>query len=242
MSSGNLGCSGAYRYTRRSAKHAQWQKGRARVTELRQALEAPVARFRAWAGTIPVSERSGEWECLYSGWLEIYTTFSAFVGATSCREWDEDVAQILLYIIARDNEMNELVKDLAKRPDNLLCLGELALTSSERDAKWQLAAEIGRIERRAPQVELLLLQFAHDTDEYVRRCALMALADIGSEKVEELVAAAWKTGDMYQRMAVLYALWKVRSPQLDTYLARADIDGRQYLVEYSARVRSGNPE
>jgi hypothetical protein len=40
-------------------------------------------------------------------------------------------------------------------------------------------------------------------------------------------------------MAVLYALWKLDAPQLEDYLTRTDADGRQRLVEYAARVRSG---
>lgn len=148
---------------------------------------------------------------------------------------------MLLYIIARDNEMQELAKEVARNPDNLVCLAERATASPERDAKWQLAVELSRLERRPPQVESLLLRFAHDDDDYVRRRSMLALADTGSAKVEGLVAPVWETGDEHQRMAVLYALWKTGSPQLDTYLAQAEADGRQYLVGYAARIRAGNP-
>jgi HEAT repeat protein len=88
---------------------------------------------------------------------------------------------------------------------------------------------------------LLLLQFVHDDDLYVQRRAMIALAGIGSAKVEELVVPAWESGDEHQRMGVLYALWKVDSPLLDAYLAQAEADGRPFLTEYVARVRAGNP-
>jgi HEAT repeat protein len=212
------------------------------VTELFQALEDEVAQFRAWADAVPIAERSGEWECDYTDWQGLYSAFIAFVRATPCQRWNEDADQMLLYAIARDNEMEALVKKVARNPDNLICLAERAVVSPERDAKWQLAVELGRLAYRPQQVELLLLEFAHDEDEYVRRRALLALADIGSPKVKEVIESAWETGDEYQRIAVQYALWKIGSQQLDTYLGRADADGRQYLVSYAARIRTGNPE
>lgn len=208
--------------------------------DLRQALEAEVARFRAWADTFPVAERSGEWECLYDGWDGIYYAFHAFISATTCQEWDEELTQMLLYIIARDNEMEHLVKDLAQQPDNLVCLAKRAVSSSERDAKWQLAAELGHIGSRVPHAELVLLQFSRDRDMYVRRRTLTALADMGSLEVEHLVASVWETGDEYQRMAVLYALSKCGSPQLGPYLKRAEADGRQNLLGYVASIQAGN--
>ena len=212
-----------------------------KAMDLRQALESEVSRFRAWADSFPVPERSGEWECLYPDWQGIDSAFSAFVAATRCQEWDLEMTRLLLYIIARDNESQELVKQVAKRPEDLVWLAQQAIDSPERDAKWQLAAELSHLSRREPQVESLLLHFAHDTDEYVRRCGLMALADTRSESVEELIAPAWESGDEYQRMAVLYALWKVGSPQLDIYLQGAESDGRWYLVAYAARIRNNNP-
>ncbi len=204
-------------------------------------LEAEVGRFRAWADTYPIAERDSAWESMYRGWQELSSAFSAFVNATTCQQWSAETTQMLLYTIARDNEMEALVKEVARNPDNLVCLAERAVASGERDAKWQLAVELGHLEPRPPQVESLLLQFAYDEDLYVQRRAMMALADIGSAKVEELVVPAWESGDEHQRMGVLYALWKVGSPQLDAYLAQAEADGRPYLTEYLARVRVGHP-
>lgn len=212
------------------------------MSDLGAALESEITRFSLWADSFPISERSGEWESLYPSWQEIYLAFSAFVDASTCPEWDEALLHKLLYIIARDNEMQRLIKDVARKPNNLVCLAQRALTSPERDAKWQLATELSHLDRRMPQVESVLLQFVHDTDEYVRRRSLIALADIESPQVEELAKLAWNTGDEYQRMAALYALWRVGSAQLDTYLTLADVDGSHFLATYAARIRSGNPD
>lgn len=210
------------------------------MADLHEALEVAVTRFRAWADQFPVAERSGEWECLYDDWQTIYNAFRAFVDVTNCQDWDEAIMQMLLYIIARDNEMQVLVKEVAERPDHLMCLSEHAIGSSEPDAKWQLAAALGRVEQQTPQAEALLLQFADDPDEYVRRRSLLALADSGSSHVESLAVSAWETGDEYQQAAALYALWKVGSPQLETYLAQAEYAGREDLISYMERVRAGS--
>ena len=135
--------------------------------------------------------------------------------------------------------MGTLARELARNPLNLLCLAEQAVTSAEPDAKWQLAAELGRVEMRLPEVEPLLLRFASDEDEYVRRRSLTALADVGSTHVSELAERAWHSGDEYQRMAALYALLRSGSPELSEYLARAEADGRPNLVDYAARIRAG---
>jgi HEAT repeat protein len=84
------------------------------------------------------------------------------------------------------------------------------------------------------------LHFVHDEDDYVRRIALMALSDIGSPRVEELVVREWETGDEHQRMGVLYALAKIGSPKLKHYLALAEADGRPYITQYIAVIRAGN--
>lgn len=208
--------------------------------DLRHALEREILRFRTWAETIPTAERSGEWECLYDGWQAIYRAFGAFVSTTACQEWDQALTQLVLYIIARDNDIGHLVRDAAQHPGNLMCLAERALTSPERDARWQLAAALGRIQGHTTQAEMLLLRYVGDTDEYVRRCSVMALADIGSSAIGELVTSAWESKDEYMRMAVLYALWRTKSPQLDAYLMRADADGQQVLMAYAQRIRSGD--
>ena len=207
-----------------------------------QAFAAEVARFRAWADAYPVEVRSGVWESLYDAWPELYGAFTTFVRTTPWQQWSEATTQALLYAIARDNDMEELVKVVAENPDNLLYLAQRAVASPEADARWQIAVELSDLEPRPPQVEPLLLQVAQDEDEYVRRRALMALADIGSPHVAGLVERAWDTGDEYQRMAVLYALESVDSPELDTYLARAEADGRQELLDYASSIRAGDFE
>lgn len=203
-----------------------------------QAFAAAVARFRAWADTYPPEERFDGWESDYGAWPELYGAFTSYVRANSWRQWSEATSQALLYAIARDNEMAELVKVVAENPDDLLHLAQQAVAFPDSDARWQIVVELSCLEPQPPQVEPLLLQFAQDEDEYVRRRALMALADVGSAQVADLVRRAWDTGDEYQRIAAIYALDVIGSPELDTYLARAQADGREQLFEFASRIRA----
>lgn len=215
-----------------------------------RALEAEIADYRAWAdaSSVPVERQSGEWASLYPDWHRIYTAFDNFLTVSSWPEWGEATSGLLVYAIARDDENTHLMKSLARKQKDFLHLAEYAVTSSERDARWQFAAELGGLDADLPRVEKLLLRYAHDDEEYVRRMALMSLADIGASNLEELaisawnVAEAWDTESEYQRMAVLYTLNKIDSPQLDAYLALSEADGRRHLAEYAAHIRSAHAE
>jgi hypothetical protein len=202
-----------------------------------KALRREVDRFHVWADTYPVEQRSGEWEMGYSGWDDLNKTFIAFISSSTCADWDAETTEIVLYVIARDNEMQWLIDHLAQNADNLLCLAERALESDMWEAKWQIAMALGSLESRRTEAEALLLRFAHDEDEYVRRRALLALSDLNSSHVEDLVDLAWGTGEEYQRIAVLCALYEVGSPLLEKYAMLAEADGRESLAKYAAYIR-----
>ena len=202
-----------------------------------QSLEIEVARFRAWADTQDPSERSGEWETEYMSWPSLYKAIDQFVATTAYQYWGGAATRLLLYALARDNEREDIVESIAQNPANLMYLAEQALYSSERGAKWQLADRISRLDPLPRAVESLLVQFARDEDEYVRRRALLALAHIGSPRVEVLVESAWNTGDEHQRIAVLCALDRIGSPQVAHYVTLAEEDGRQSLAMYAKELR-----
>jgi len=220
------------------------------MTEAVRALGAEIASYRAWADAsgIPIERQSGEWASLYPDWHRIYTAFDTFITVSSWPEWDDATTALLVYAIARDDENSHLIKSLARKPDDFLHLAEYAVTSPERDARWQLTARLACLDADRPRVEKLLLRYVHDDEEYVRRITLMSLADIGASHLEELAVAAWNVSEAwdteseYQRMAVLYTLNKIGSPQLGMYLALAEADGRQHLAEYAARMRNGHPK
>jgi hypothetical protein len=142
-------------------------------------LKTEIEKFRTWALQYPESERYGEWECDYLEWTSIYIAFEHFLLETNFCEWNEAAKREILYIIARDNEMENLVTELAKDTSRLLSIAQFAIQEAERDAKWQLAVELGKVQTQSAQAEEHLLSFVRDADEYVRRRALMALASSG---------------------------------------------------------------
>jgi hypothetical protein len=199
-------------------------------------LRNEVKKFKNWASAYPVQERSGEWEDDYPYWSGLHEAAIAFL-ASSPDEWDEEDIGDLLYAIARDNEIEYLAREVAKSIDTLLKLSELAIGSPERDAKWQLAAQLGDLSSRKQEAEVLLLKLVDDQDEYVSRRALLSLGSLKSSKAEELAERAWKTGDEYQRIAALSVLKDVASSKLPAYIEEALIDGRQYLVHNANKVQ-----
>ncbi len=203
----------------------------------RSLLEHEVARFRSWVEA-DARPRIGEWECDYPSWDDLYNAVSSYISGSKVEEWDDSVADLLLYVIARDNEIEHVAGLLSEMPEKLYALGQMAVRADEKDAKWQLAEQLAYFPDQE-RAESLLLALAADTDEYVRRRALMALGRIKSEKVETLVEQAWDSGDEYQRMAVLDALYNLQSKKLAFYLEMAQADGRQYLTAFAERIRKG---
>lgn len=210
------------------------------MSEELRAFQAEVARFQAWADAIyPLAkQRYGEWETHYDHWNDLEQMFDIFVSSTCCHDWDDSTVQIVLYVLARDNEAERMIDVLAMNEDNVLCLAAHAVESSETEAKWQFAQAILELHHLSPLAENLLLRFARDDDEYVRRRAMSALAYLGSPHVLDLVHAAWDTGEEYQRISVLCALHQIGSPLLAEYAARAEADGQQQgLLKYATYIR-----
>lgn len=206
------------------------------MSDARAKLERAVAEFQAWAASLPGAECSSEWECDYDYWPELWNATAAFLDSSEPRRWDRPTVELLLYVLARDNEMEELKNDLASRPEHLLVLAEAGTGSAERDARWQLAAALGCVEADESKVVPLLETYAADGDEYVSRRALIALGQRKAPVAEGLGQRAWDTGDEYQRMAALGVFHALGSPLLPTYLKLAEQDGRQYLAGFAKEL------
>jgi HEAT repeat protein len=212
-----------------------------------QRLQEVTEHFRTWAETQPVEIRSGEWECDYEEWGAIYQRFERFIQRTSVEQWSDDATSLVLYLIARDNEFQRLVRLVAEDPMRLLFVARASLAHSDRDARWQIAVELGRIKRRNElrhTAEDLLLLLVQDKDEYVRRQALMALANLRSSHVGRLATEIWNIeheSQQWARMAVLWSLKHVRSPLFEAFLTEAESDPRPYLAEYARKMRQKKP-
>src|SRR6516225_4760079 len=102
-------------------------------------LLVEVERFRKWAEAYLPNRRSGEWECDYDSWDCLHDATLGFIGRHPFAEWSADETEAVLYIIARDNEIQHIAGDVGRRhPELLLPLTRAAIEHGESDARWQL--------------------------------------------------------------------------------------------------------
>lgn len=206
-------------------------KAKATFIEAAQAL-------RLWAEAPSTDRGSPEWETNYEAWPELTRAYADVLDVCSPADWDQELIDLLLYALARDNEAEVLKDELVQRPGHLLALARAATQGAEADAKWQVADALGRTAANDADVEPLIEGFLQDLDEYVSRRALSALARREAVQFDDWAVRAWDTGHEYQRMAALDALATRRSPLLGRYLDLADADGREYLVGLANGIRS----
>ena len=201
-----------------------------------------VQRFKQWASKYSSSERYGEWECDYPDWIDLYRAVQEFLATYKLiGEWSLESLDLVLYALARDNECQHIANQLRDEyPDALIQLAKLSIKLGEPDAKWQLAKELGELPLNKAKTETILVELAHDSDEYVRRQSLMSLAKIKSEFTESLVLKSWyqsHENQEWSRMAALWCLNKIDSPHFEGLRLDAEIDSRSYLSEYAKKAR-----
>lgn len=194
--------------------------------------------FDKWAQALsdkPQDDRGGEWECDYRHWSAIYDAFEFFIQTSNPETWTAGEKDRLLYILARDNELQILAKMVSTNQRTLTILTEYSITHGHRDDKWQLAVQLHKLDDKNKAIQLLE-QLVMAEDEYVNRRSLMELATLGASSVEHYCEVFWNRQiylpevEEYQKMTVLAALKEINSPQLRRYLELAKEDGRKYLV------------
>jgi len=208
-------------------------------------LFVEIEKFDQWAQSwsdVPQDERGGEWECGYKNWRSIYDSFDEFVRKTDPKSLTSAVKERLLYIIARDNEIERLSKLLDE--SFLVVLTEHSILYGHRDDKWQLAVQLYKLADRSKALTLLE-RLVNDDDEYVNRLSLMELARLKSDQVERYAESFWhkdRYGEMeeYQKIAVLHALKMIDSKLLPTYLELAKQSGQQHLVHNALQISSSS--
>ncbi len=201
-----------------------------------------VEEFRAWAKD---QIQIAEWECNYDEWAPIYEGVAEFLRELEPHGWTSRQTDDLLYILARDWECAIISDGL--RPNHAEATFHLAsksLENSDFDARWQLANTLGYL-MPDERVEPLLLRFADDEEEYVRRRALQSLTRIGSQHVERLALREWAREDENQqwaRMSALMCWHHINSPLMESHLREAEASGMEYLPDYARRLRNGEIE
>lgn len=204
-----------------------------------------ISEFRAWA--IPNQEeyRGVEWQYDFAGWSQLYDSLEKWLDSTQPQNWKSNEVEDLLYIAAQDWGCGMIVGRYLKQwPESLLFLAAHSLEASDWDARWQIADVLGHLSPD-PRIEPLLLRFANDEQEYVRRRALQSLARVSSPQAEQLALREWNRECETQQWARMNALscWHhINSPLLEPHLREAEASDMQYLADYARRLRDGQTE
>ena len=148
------------------------------------ALATEVAKFREWAiirksPDYPgrISHGVGEWECDYPNWQSLYAAVGDTLAVTARGTVADGELELLLYVLARDNEDEYVLKMLEQFPGIAMQVVEVAVSFPEVDARWQAAVLAGRIGAAA-----IVRRFLNDEVEYVRRRAGFAFQEMESRE------------------------------------------------------------
>lgn len=200
-----------------------------------------IEKFNLWAQSlysVPQDNIGGEWECDYTGWQSIYNSFQEYITSVDPKSLTPTDKDRLLYIIARDNEVETLADLLNEQ--FLTVLAEYSISNGRRDDKWQLSVQLHKLTDREKALSLLE-EFVNDEDEYVNRRSLIELAELRSNKVEMYAEKFWhkdKYGELeeYQKIAALHALKIVGSKLLGKYVELAKQSGQRYLMQNANKM------
>ena len=136
-------------------------------------FENGVEDFKNWSNKADKSY--GEWETEYPNWDKLYQHTAELLKGLSVERWNDELIKDFLYILARDNEVENIVEQLIDLPNQLLSLAKSAITYNDADAKWQIAYGLGEISEEKLAIRIFLNDFLKDEHEYVRRRASFAL-------------------------------------------------------------------
>lgn len=137
--------------------------------KLEKGLLREIQSFKLWAETVP--KGFGEWETEYLHWDKIYLAADQLIETVPAGEWEGELMKNFLYILARDNECENINDTLILYPDQLIAIARHAVNHKDSDARWQIAHALGKINADDTEIQPLLKTFLADEDEYVRRRA-----------------------------------------------------------------------
>lgn len=201
-------------------------------------LHGQVSKFKHWAAT--TDKRSGEWECEYEHWHDLYASASDAIAAYRDGSIPNAEADDLLYALARDNECEHIRETLLASPELIATLAKRVIISGDADAKWQIAISVA--EAQLPNAADLMRPFLTDADEYVRRRSLMTFAPFAPKEAEVLAIKNLEDEFEYTRIAALHVLHTVRSDYLDASLDRLASDSNRYVRQNVEELRGSRRE
>ncbi|SDX05600.1 HEAT repeat domain-containing protein [Paenibacillus sp. CF384] len=136
-------------------------------------LTSEINSFKNWEDKL--TDKSKEWETEYLHWDRIYLAVNKVLRYVPLNEWEIVDDELLLYALARDNEVENVLQLLIEYPEALKRLAYRAFSYEDYEARWQVAFGLGEIENKCDEVQELLTKFLQDENEYVRRRATFAI-------------------------------------------------------------------
>ncbi|MBC5992495.1 HEAT repeat domain-containing protein [Pontibacter cellulosilyticus] len=165
-------------------------------------LQTEVARFWDWAGMTPehYSENRGlgEWEADYPNWDDLHKAADEVIDLLN-KEFNHDLAQLLVYALAIDNESGTVLQHVQDKLESKLRFVRKAIFSDQPQARWQIA-ELLRNTEVEDREKLLVNLINRDKDKYVIRRALLSLSDVNHAKAVEFAKSFSKDQDPFLKL------------------------------------------
>ncbi|NEW09929.1 HEAT repeat domain-containing protein [Paenibacillus sp. SYP-B3998] len=204
------------------------------MKQIYKKIQDEVESFYEWSNS---QVKEYEWDSMYPNWTRAYTYSVELFNNEDFNTWNDEIINNVLYLIARDNECEEISSNLVNYPELLLFLAKKGLHYNESDTRWQLAHYLGEIESASNDVELLLTEYYRDSNEYVMRRSLLALGNIKSKYAEQFAIISWNTGMEYQKIAALQVLNKINSVELIRFLELGENDKSEHVKSNVKNIR-----
>lgn len=213
------------------------------LNEFGNILHLKVNAFKIWAKTnypeITEDNDNGEW-CFCDEFDEMYACALSIIQKNLASSATEQIIDDLLYIIARDNECENIVGVLVDYDDWFALLCKYSLKSPYTNAKWQFAENLKNYKGN-DDLKDLIFEFLSTGDEYTERLALQSLAYIYPEQTEKYAIEFWNRNkyeyDEYQKIMVLHVLYQIKSASLNKYLEIAEKSNYTYLKMNAKEIR-----
>lgn len=190
-------------------------------------MKTAIDRFLDWAKDHGGSYH--EYEEQYP-WDELYKEVDLLLSQGKLTR--EDI-QDLLFLLARDNEAENILDMISKKPEIAEQVASQGITYEDLDARWQIAVLLGRLATNQSLNHLRSMLL--DPAEYVRRRALLELRD-HDPYLSELTAINWLNSlHEYSRMVALDTLAFLGSYDLDMAIKRLRQDESE-VVQNRLRI------
>jgi hypothetical protein len=170
--------------------------------DILMSLETELANFWEWANMTPDTYNEqrglGEWEAEYPDWDALHKAANEALVELN-HEFNHDVAQLLVYALAIDNEAGVVLKSVEEKLENKLRFVRKAVYSDQPQARWQMAELLGSVEVEGRE-KMLLHLINSEPDKYVIRRALLSLSKVNPAKAAELAQQYVRDTDPFMKL------------------------------------------